>query len=376
MTRFALVGLLLVVLSRGGRRERFRSFESWEVLEQLPRMERREGYELSFLHIPKTGGTSMRWGLPKNYLKTFSWGREFTNTSCNVTRASRFHLTVEETLNCGVVPRGYWQKNFVVCTVRNPYERALSELRFNYHGNLTKYINACQLARPGVLHDTYAHCRAQVDFLYSPRGEAQCDLVLANPGSHRNFLKNLLNLTVPKNPVNTSPKVNVKAHTKLKLIAWLNRTRAFFDVHDPVIHQASQGRIVFPQTSKARSDLLDHGRLWLPLHLPSTTHRFNFNPYYNAEDEERKRRNKLLQRRKQHPVKNTTNHSRLRPRSSRSSSNQRGSTTTQQSAVAAKNVPLTRLRSRSRSNATQGPRFSRSPRHTPSTKSLPRRPPR
>jgi len=255
----------------------FQAWDSREVLEALPRASQRP-YNLSFIHIPKTGGTSMRWGLPAAYLRTFSWGRAYSNSSCNVSRASRFHTTVDESVRCGIVDGEYWRRHFVACTVRDPTERAVSELRFNYKGNLTRFRLECARAKPTKVHDTFAHCRPQVDFLYGHDGAAVCDVVLANPATHAHLLRAMLNVSVPRHRVNPSPSVAVSADVLRGLRSWLNRSAIRHDFDDPIIQEAVRGKVVFPKTPRS----LDNGNLWIPFNLPD--HDF-VNPYFRVEEQ-------------------------------------------------------------------------------------------
>eukprot|EP00614_Pseudopedinella_elastica_P019774 CAMPEP_0172646584 /NCGR_PEP_ID=MMETSP1068-20121228/240316_1 /TAXON_ID=35684 /ORGANISM="Pseudopedinella elastica, Strain CCMP716" /LENGTH=378 /DNA_ID=CAMNT_0013460847 /DNA_START=213 /DNA_END=1349 /DNA_ORIENTATION=- len=174
-----------------------------QVLFSLPRVG-------MFVHIPKTGGSSIRDIMPSLYRKRFPWGNQFTNLSagCDVRNASTFHLTLDEMVQCGLEPL----PGPTLCVVRDPRQRFESEVRwraethFGRAGSQMKLaapskhigimitaceearrskndayntwqlaapskhigimITACEEARRSKNDDTYAHCQPQSNYLY------------------------------------------------------------------------------------------------------------------------------------------------------------------------------------------------------------------
>uniref|UniRef100_A0A7S3K4W0 Sulfotransferase domain-containing protein n=1 Tax=Aureoumbra lagunensis TaxID=44058 RepID=A0A7S3K4W0_9STRA len=234
---------------------------------------------LSFIHIPKTGGTAMRHGLPKEYITLFSWGREFNEPKCNVKRASRFHLTQSEAVMCGVVSADYWYNHFVLCTVREPLDRAVSELKFNYKGDLNAYMRACEEARPNLMHDILAHCRSQTDYLYED-GKPVCDMIIANPSKHLRLL-NVLNISNlnSKRKVNRSPDILLTNNTIESLERWI-RTVHRSDFNDTLIAAAVRGSVLLSDTRKMHDQNADD-----ILMLPNNPRHNFFRPYYRRPDE-------------------------------------------------------------------------------------------
>mmetsp|Transcript_31748 Transcript_31748/g.90161 ORF Transcript_31748/g.90161 Transcript_31748/m.90161 type:complete len:341 (-) Transcript_31748:61-1083(-) len=90
----------------------------------------------TFLHIPKTGGSSMEAMLlhrgirsPKHLISR-EFGGVSASHSCHVTKgASIKHFTPEQMLRCKVQPNLYEGKT-VFCIVRDPVERLISEFRY------------------------------------------------------------------------------------------------------------------------------------------------------------------------------------------------------------------------------------------------------
>jgi len=110
-----------------------------QVLFSLPRVG-------MFVHIPKTGGSSIRDIMPSLYRKRFPWGNQFTNLSagCDVRNASTFHLTLDEMVQCGLEPL----PGPTLCVVRDPRQRFESEVRWRAETHFGRAGSQMKLAAP------------------------------------------------------------------------------------------------------------------------------------------------------------------------------------------------------------------------------------
>uniref|UniRef100_A0A7S2U589 Sulfotransferase family protein n=1 Tax=Lotharella oceanica TaxID=641309 RepID=A0A7S2U589_9EUKA len=152
-----------------------------------------------FVHIPKTGGTSVRSMMPEEYRENFPWGDGYTNRSCGVVMASTFHMTLAELRRCGLRPP--MEPGLVLCIVRDPIKRFASEIRWQkiwQFQDLTgrelveKAKKWCEQTGPLKYHDHYAHCRPQARYLNDENGNDECDILISDPSRHSKLLTSIL----------------------------------------------------------------------------------------------------------------------------------------------------------------------------------------
>ena len=76
------------------------------------------------VHIPKTGGTSLRRAMGDEYKRRFQDEYQYTNINCGCKRAPFFHLTLDEMERCNRKP----VQGPTLCVVRDPLQRFESEV--------------------------------------------------------------------------------------------------------------------------------------------------------------------------------------------------------------------------------------------------------
>ena len=218
---------------------------SRQFVESLPRVG-------MFVHIPKTGGSSIREAMPAAYSRRFVWGANYANAKCGVKRSSTFHLTLDEMERCGLHPL----PGPTLCVVREPRSRFESEVRWRatfqtWMGKDPKQhprimIEKCKAARRNVNDDLFEHCQPQSAYLYRDEtskhgpGTAVCDYLLADPSSHERLMRSILGASVPH--VNKSPHAQKWSLSKSQ-VKWV---RDFYrrDYADPAIALAVQGKVL------------------------------------------------------------------------------------------------------------------------------------
>jgi hypothetical protein len=206
-----------------------------------------------FVHIPKTGGSSIREAMPPAYGKRFKWGSDFDNKKCGVHHSSTFHLTLDEMERCGLHPL----PGPTLCVVRDPMSRFESEIGWRggfdprLKGKPAKQhpglmIDLCKNARRSKDDDLFEHCQPQSTYLYrdavSARGPgtAVCDYLMGDPSKHERLMKAILGKSVPH--VNKSPRKHGWTLTKPQRV-WV---RSFYkrDFDDPAITLANEGKVL------------------------------------------------------------------------------------------------------------------------------------
>ena len=150
--------------------------------------------ELFYVHIPKTGGSSIvasmadgadAWatvfGLGYDgadaWATVYPWTRECGALCVHVDAAGarhtwsnnngRDHIAPDDLIACGHVPADFFEGKEVLCTVRDPFERFVSEV--NQRAALAPatsvgdVMRACEAARPANF-SFWAHCRPQAAY--------------------------------------------------------------------------------------------------------------------------------------------------------------------------------------------------------------------
>lgn len=129
-----------------------------------------------YLHIPKTGGTSVvtslggirrvyPWVVPKNVcVHVTPEGRRVSTTD----RFGRDHISPDDLVGCGHVGGEFFEGRPVLCTVRDPVDRFISELNHRNKSHPTSVndlIDTCANASPEDNFEVWSHCRPQSDFV-------------------------------------------------------------------------------------------------------------------------------------------------------------------------------------------------------------------
>ncbi len=147
-----------------------------------------------FMHIPKTGGTSLEMALCGGQFMCHSK----LNRTCphipplNVRAESlaartfvQNHVPKAEMIACGMVPADYFDGKPTICTVREPVARFLSEAAHRRAAVDVDLMESCKMVMHKVqTNDSrltlgewnrYTHCRPQVDF--TGVDASNCDVI-------------------------------------------------------------------------------------------------------------------------------------------------------------------------------------------------------
>lgn len=123
------------------------------------------GREFIFVHIPKTGGTSIETAL---YDPTCTACRDQWDVA-RVPHAPLNHLTLEEISTLGFATREELDSYFKFAFVRNPWDRAVSEFLFpplrELFGECASFREGLEVMTEWVDAGHGNHLRRQVDFL-------------------------------------------------------------------------------------------------------------------------------------------------------------------------------------------------------------------
>ena len=129
-----------------------------------------------FIHIPKTGGTSISYSITRN-LKQFphGWDKKL--------KKYKQHFTMSELLKYGCLKKDQFSLYFKFAFVRNPWDRFLSE--FAYRKRLHGKTFPCGfkeflLHGHGKVHRRAAikqHIRPQYEFVHDESGNQMVDFI-------------------------------------------------------------------------------------------------------------------------------------------------------------------------------------------------------
>ena len=175
--------------------------------------ERKSDRELKFIHIPKTGGTSVvLWGIENGY----NWGRKDSNKpECN-TKDGKWHCPAE-----------YWDpKHEYFCIVRDPYSRLVSEANYE---NLLRRKKGLDDINPEGLNDFLVdmitkhsdnmrettHYIPQYKYVYKENGEPLCTHIIKYENLNSEF-KKLLNTDKNLKKAMTGDGINKIEHLNNK----------------------------------------------------------------------------------------------------------------------------------------------------------------
>lgn len=121
-------------------------------------------YKFIFIHIPRTGGTSV-----ESLLRDESCELLSNQWHPTVRHAPLNHLTLQEMIDHGFVSVETLRSYFKFCFVRNPWDRAVSEAAY-LGGILGGDDLTAKLSRM-LERDTYGnHIRPQVEFIDTSHG--------------------------------------------------------------------------------------------------------------------------------------------------------------------------------------------------------------
>ena len=116
-------------------------------------------YKFIFIHIPKTGGTSIESALLDKSCELLSnqWDSKVHHTPLN-------HLTLQEMVDYEFIDQAIIDSYFKFCFVRNPWDRAVSEVAY-----LGSYFEGADLKQKLLnmlnCHSYGNHIRPQIDFI-------------------------------------------------------------------------------------------------------------------------------------------------------------------------------------------------------------------
>jgi hypothetical protein len=141
-----------------------------------------EKFRVVFVHIPRTGGQSIeRVFLNKSGL---TWAtraplllRRTMKPGLEPERLA--HLYAREYYELGYLTRSTFESYFKFSIVRNPWERLVSEYRFNYQGLSISFDDFLfRLFPPEGLSDARRHVEPQCRFLFDRDGTCLVDKIL------------------------------------------------------------------------------------------------------------------------------------------------------------------------------------------------------
>lgn len=226
-----------------------------------------KGQAKMFVHIPKTGGSTIQASMQGIYRQLFNDSRPYRRnaTRCPST-TSKWHLTPAEMSSCRFkVPEGP-----TLCVVRHPLDRFLSEVSYRalakkndpevifyevetndrlspeqiFSMQVSYMIELCMNATPMMPFDVFSHCQPQTNYLYYHNGSSTCDYLLANITRHKSLLRALLNSTSEQLPhLNISPEIPKKWALHSNQSKWV---RNFYmrDFNDRSIDAALGGQVL------------------------------------------------------------------------------------------------------------------------------------
>jgi len=129
-------------------------------------------YNALFIHIPKTGGTSIEFSFGMKYEMEYNL-ELFLGRSKVDSQVLMQHATIEQLISIGCLQTGEVSSLFKFAFVRNPWDRAVSNWQWlvqgaDYQGTLLEYLNDTEL----ILHEV-----PQWSFIYDKEGKPIVDFV-------------------------------------------------------------------------------------------------------------------------------------------------------------------------------------------------------
>lgn len=126
-------------------------------------------HKFIFIHIPKTGGTSIEAALHDESCQLLSGEWDYTSSR----HAPLNHLTLQELAACGLATPDQLNSYFKFCIVRNPWDRLISEISCRWMSPWFQDMELEQRIRYACARGTTPlgianHLRPQADFVSAP----------------------------------------------------------------------------------------------------------------------------------------------------------------------------------------------------------------
>lgn len=114
-----------------------------------------------FIHIPKTGGTSIHSILPGANWHNIP-GRVLTNKAARNKKLNKFrgkihHYTIQQHIKAGLLSKEDFDEAFTFCFTRDPYDRLVSSFHyarknFAFKGDFTQFVSEIEaLSKVGII---------------------------------------------------------------------------------------------------------------------------------------------------------------------------------------------------------------------------------
>ena len=170
-----------------------------------------ESPQLFYMHVPKTGGTSIQAVMKECDLFTAPYktidGQKLPRPTDHYTLAER------DVLNAAVDLKQY----DVLCTIRDPVARFMSDAQ-HYKVSPETFKDMCSKAQPSDVFengkDVYQHCRPQTDYTHTPEGDPLCTYIVRQDNINEEVPSILQKYGCA---VHHMPKMNVSHKQKIEL---------------------------------------------------------------------------------------------------------------------------------------------------------------